>query len=349
MSFAEFRDVFRAEAVDLVKSKQAAKIKVADEARRIQEQERIADEYKWMAEQTEKEKLSEEVRLAEEGEYDDEEDDFFDDDEEDVLDDEDFLAAVELAQEGLEGKIVGVDEIIADSNSKAEWDAAGTFARELQYDDDDDDIDAVSDAFEGLDLEALGKAARDAVQSFENDMKEIDDAKDSQRQEWADTMVSQDKLSTATNWSTLTVAQLKEELKARGLQASGKKADLIAILERDDADRLGDDIDGEIAVEGGAEEDGLEFDELDMEELGRQARAAVQMFQAGNSDFDDEPTEEMLAELESEMASNGELLGEPQVDFSSMTVAELKEECRNRGLKVSGKKVELIERLESAA
>jgi hypothetical protein len=73
------------------------------------------------------------------------------------------------------------------------------------------------------------------------------------------------------------------------------------------------------------------------------------MFQSGPIDFDEEPTEEMLAELESEMAINGDFLDLPQAatDFSSMTVAELKEECKNRGLKVSGKKAELIERLQS--
>ena len=34
-----------------------------------------------------------------------------------------------------------------------------------------------------------------------------------------------------TNWESLTVAQLKEECKSRGLSVGGKKADLVARLE----------------------------------------------------------------------------------------------------------------------
>lgn len=58
----------------------------------------------------------------------------------------------------------------------------------------------------------------------------------------------------------------------------------------------------------------------------------------------DEPTEEMLAEIEDEINT----LTVDSVDYASLTVAELKEECRLKGLKVSGRKAELIERLESA-
>ena len=36
------------------------------------------------------------------------------------------------------------------------------------------------------------------------------------------------------------------------------------------------------------------------------------------------------------------------VDFSKMKVAELKEECEKRGLESSGKKVELVSRLQAA-
>jgi hypothetical protein len=51
------------------------------------------------------------------------------------------------------------------------------------------------------------------------------------------------------------------------------------------------------------------------------------------------------------MAINGEFLEEPKpsIDISKMTVTQLKEACRNRGLKVGGKKSELIERLENSS
>ena len=59
------------------------------------------------------------------------------------------------------------------------------------------------------------------------------------------------------------------------------------------------------------------------------------------------PSEEVIEDVEEEVkeapapqTSNG--------DYSKMTVAELKEELRSKGLKVSGKKAELIERLESS-
>ena len=38
------------------------------------------------------------------------------------------------------------------------------------------------------------------------------------------------------DWSKLTVMQLKAELKARGLKRTGRKAELIVLLERDDDD-----------------------------------------------------------------------------------------------------------------
>ena len=44
-----------------------------------------------------------------------------------------------------------------------------------------------------------------------------------------------------TDWSKLTVMQLKAELKARGLKRTGRKAELIVLLERDDNDDDDDD------------------------------------------------------------------------------------------------------------
>lgn len=40
--------------------------------------------------------------------------------------------------------------------------------------------------------------------------------------------------------------------------------------------------------------------------------------------------------------------GGDAVDFSKMKVAELKEECEKRGLESSGKKAELVSRLQAA-
>lgn len=177
----------------------------------------------------------------------------------------------------------------------------------------------------------------------------------------------------SNDWSSFTVAGLKVELKNRGLKTSGRKAELISLLEESDTELLGNNINGNADStvvddeendptlwEGSGanipELDGEEdiddvLEDFDIEELGRQARAAVEVFQQSrNVDFDEEPTEEMLTQLENEMAIDGEFLDEDNdkvIDISKMTVKELKVECKNRGLKVSGRKADLIERLKT--
>jgi hypothetical protein len=204
-------------------------------------------------------------------------------------------------------------------------------------------------------MEALGKAARAAVESFEEEMKVTEDAKLKRRQRWADEVEEEEveeEEEAVNDWSTLTIAELRTELKRRGLKSSGSKTELVDRLQEDDiAGEEGEMDDMELSSNDEDDDPDEDFDisDFDVEELGRQARAAVRMFQSGPADFDEEPTEEMLAQLENEMAFNGEFLDEPTsgTNFSSMTVAELKEECRNRGLKVGGKKSDLIERLQS--
>ncbi|KAG7345032.1 SAP domain containing protein [Nitzschia inconspicua] len=268
----------------------------------------------------------------------------------DEMDENDFLAAVELAQEGLEGKIVGIEDAIADNTAKAVWDAAGSLARELQQnddfdDEDDSDIFFDSNTFKRLVLEALGKAAREAVEMFDG----IDEPDAEESSSWEETLESDQ------DWSSMSVNDLRLELRNRGLPITGNKREMIDRLQEDD-DQL-----ATAKVEIGDNDDFYDSDDdddddivnidlanFDIEELGRQAREAVQMFQSGANDFDDEePTAEMLAELENEMGINGDLIRGASEDFSEMTVAQLKEECRNRGLKVSGKKAELIERLQA--
>ena len=410
----------------------------AEEMARIEEEERIAEEARVVAEVEEMAAIAEDVRqkadAEEKGRIEELEDDV-------MFDDDEFMAAVEMAQEGIEGKIVGVNDIITPDNSaKAEWDAAGELASELRQDldiDSDtdtdlDDEDGDEDIYElgDIDLESLAQAAREAVESYENSAKEVEDAALEQKQQWTDSMVDEDDddddfeesddLFSATNlddlaraareaveafddnnkisedksdleedlvvapvmknWSSFKVAELKEELKKRGFTAKGKKADLVSLLEEhdlelsgeikgddaelfeaingyEDSTALGEGDNAELfqninEIEYGEEDDAdPELENFDIEELGRQARAAVEMFESRGSDFDEEPTEEMLAQLENEMTINGEFLKEANeevVDIAKMTVAELKEECRKRKLKVGGKKSDLIERLSAA-
>ena len=428
-----------AEVEEMTRIEEEARVVAeAEEMARIEEEERIAEEARVVAEVEEMAAIAEDVRqkadAEEKGRIEELEDDV-------MFDDDEFMAAVEMAQEGIEGKIVGVNDIITPDNSaKAEWDAAGELASELRQDldiDSDtdtdlDDEDGDEDIYElgDIDLESLAQAAREAVESYENSAKEVKDAALEQKQQWTDSMVDEDDddddfeesddLFSATNlddlaraareaveafddnnkisedksdleedlvvapvmknWSSFKVAELKEELKKRGFTAKGKKADLVSLLEEhdlelsgeikgddaelfeaingyEDSTALGEGDNAELfqninEIEYGEEDDAdPELENFDIEELGRQARAAVEMFESRGSDFDEEPTEEMLAQLENEMTINGEFLKEANeevVDIAKMTVVELKEECRKRKLKVGGKKSDLIERLSAA-
>ena len=269
-----------------------------------------------------------------------------------LFDDDQFMDAIELAQEGMEGKIVGVDDIISDSSTKADWDAAGVLAKELGQDmdgtSDTDGTDEEEDyEFEDVDLEALGRAAREAVEAFEIDVEQAEEAVLDERQQWADSVIEEDE--EYKDWSSFKVVELREELKKRGLKTSGKKADLVSLLESSDLE-----IAERQAERQDEDEEMDDMQDIDLEALGRQAREAVEMFQTTGGDFDEEPTAEMLAELESELAMEGGFLEDPDsetnsdTNFSEMTVAMLKDECRSRGLKVGGKKAELIERLENS-
>ena len=108
----------------------------------------------------------------------------------------------------------------------------------------------------------------------------------------------------------------------------------------------------------------MEIDSLTTEEedaLGKAAREAVRKYeeemamkksekQAVRSSWDDEmvgtPSMTGAFQVEAEDAPSGPAA---TVDYSKMTVAKLKDELRSRGLKVSGKKAELIERLQDAS
>mmetsp|Transcript_943 Transcript_943/g.2343 ORF Transcript_943/g.2343 Transcript_943/m.2343 type:complete len:205 (+) Transcript_943:1971-2585(+) len=188
--------------------------------------------------------------------------------------------------------------------------------------------------FPGGNLDELARAAREAVEASSNDqILDVDDP-------------------IVSDYSALKVVELKAELKKRGLKTTGKKADLVSLLESDDISNYGtsegedDSSDDDVNI---GDDETINLKDFDIEELGRQAR---EMIQLAGGDFDEEPTEEMLAELESEMAINGSFYEEPKatpaVDITKMTVAQLKDECRNRGLKVGGRKAELIERLENS-
>jgi hypothetical protein len=444
------------------------------------------------------EEAEEEVMLQEATEVESPEEEGGEDDEAADEMDGEWAMTLEMAQQGIDGKIVGMDEVINDDGAKADWDAAGILAKALgqagseeqfieegaeeeevftisdeEFEDGEEDASTSSDSdmedadawFPEGDLEDVARAAREAVArmddknvddeedastSSDSDMEDadawlpegdlediaraareavarmddqnVDDEEDASTSSdsdmaAADAMLPEGDLediaraareavamlddknkedeivmdetdertiSFMRDWSKLTVAKLREELRVRGLKAYGKKSNLVAALGKYDAEAFPDSVAGGRGEDSSSSDsDGeLDFDDVALAELGRQARAAVQAYddldddnadeveddKEESDDIDtkdlfaaldlqslgedsraavdtqpvDEPSDDVLQELEDE------LLLESSKDFSSMTVIELKDELRSKGLKIGGKKAELIERLQSA-
>ena len=265
-------------------------------------------------------------------------------------------------------------------------------------------------------MEALAAAARAAVELTRNeydlsddDLDITDEDEDVDFEEFEDLVAAArravDEMQTkelTSNWSKFTVAELREALRDRGLPTTGKKADLVALLEESDLDLQKDaeDDDEGVPLDFFASADGMftnDDDDLDAES----DDGEILLFDS--DDDSDEETIELelpdwsiytLAQLRAELKSRNlpttgkksdlvtrleeddfeAILGnvephdfevdldgddtyngdyeeetETQKDFTTMTVAELKEELKSRGLRVSGKKQELIDRLTSAS
>ena len=502
---------------------EAEKERLAEVAR-LEEEEQLRQELLAAQEQVQ---LEEERQKEPEEIVDDDDDDF----------DQELTDAIALAQEGLEGKIVGLEEAITNESKKREWDAAGALAQELQdgrttefddevpeisqedttgedyayeyFDDETDEtVEIVDDADEdepakneaeeedyeyvfddedGQDMEAVARAAREAVTKSEEQAEAATNTKQDQRDEWDNAMVLdeddddddiedvdpdldgllpdgdmdeiaraareavarsgggiddlrtssesiaalgddvvdelddddgvddhgaareaiaalgdeieeldddeegfeffEDEITTSgqqgsqaiplRDWSALTVAKLREELKLRGLKTYGKKAELVQLLVDYDAEQMNDGKDKSEEEDEDSDDDlPVEFAAADLAELGRQARAAVDAYgdEEEEADSDDdwlnefneivnlqnlgeqaraavdaaEPSDEVLAQLEMEEPLLFDDVVPETKNYESMTVSELKDELRGKGLRVSGRKAELIERLKSA-
>jgi len=228
--------------------------------------------------------------------------------------------------------------------------------------------------------ETLGAAARGAVNAFES----AEEGWDEPSASFADGSVSnpfkvgvEDTGDTVTDWSKFKVVDLKAELKSRGLPTTGKKADLVAALTKADLELTlnmfnggggGDDDDDEIDYDEVAKrliEETNTLDDIEepsVEELAEMAKEAAELYNSDdmsdeNIDFDSlfDGIFDDMDDAKIPFADTGvieEAVGEDnrsppaeEKDYRSMTIAELKDELRNRGLKLGGKKAELIERL----
>ena len=128
------------------------------------------------------------------------------------------------------------------------------------------------------------------------------------------------KKSKADGFSAMTVLELKELLREKGLTVSGKKADLVKRLE--EFEEEGEEEEGE--EEEGEEEEGEE--------------------EEGEEEESEEESEEEGEESEEESEEEADDV----VDYTVMTVAELKELLKSKKLSTSGKKADLVKRLEEA-
>ena len=133
--------------------------------------------------------------------------------------------------------------------------------------------------------------------------------------------------SGTTDWSKLTVVLLKEELRSRDLRVSGNKAELVARLqEYENEHAKTDDAESLLENEGISIQSSIDLDISDeMKAL-----------------------EQHQEQLDTVMRNEGyDEIDHYKADYGEMTVMQLKDELRKLGLRVSGRKAELITRLES--
>jgi SAP domain len=275
----------------------------------------------------------------------------------DSYDDEDDFDLFELDMDRDFADVNSAEDVDVDDDTDLDFFDSGA---SLVVDNDEFGLDSVDDPSENSsfdkagfdDIEELASAAREAVALFE--------ASNSLPSAGSTTSISSLPQTSLRDWSKLTISQLRGEAKTRGLSTLGSKIELIAELEAFDLEemnknRFNDDSD---EIDESLDDFDFNFDELDLESLGKAAREAVLLFEN-----DDEPSDEALWAIENEIDQEGPIslsaedlnLTEeplpaaiPTIDYASMAVSQLKEELNRRGLRVTGKKLELIARLQAS-
>jgi hypothetical protein len=185
----------------------------------------------------------------------------------------------------------------------------------------------------------VSKEEREEVDKFIIEAKSIVDEADAAIA-LADSALAMDPEDVFIDWSEITITGLKNELKVHGLEASGKKTDLIARLTsyllEVDPEKENENIAvsvpyNEAAKVASDSSDKMTFSDDDAAVKSKQVSLATAKSKA-------DP-------VKVEVATNTQH-NSPE-DFKSKSVAELKVELRCKGLRVGGKKSELIQRLLS--
>lgn len=124
-------------------------------------------------------------------------------------------------------------------------------------------------------------------------------------------------LDDQVDWSSKTVIQLKQELESRGLSTRGKKAELI--------DRLTE------TTSVGKKDEGVQEETI----------KAESDTTSNHERLDEETSNDESSEGDTKVPTE-------QVNWSSRTVIQLKQELESLGLSTRGKKVELVDRISAA-
>ena len=236
-----------------------------------------------------------------------------DDSDDDAFSEEDWQASVQMAQQSMSEKISGmtidfddipktVDEKI-DNKDKFDRESAEQVATLLNDTPPLKTTDS-SSTDSDIDMEALAKAARDAVEMFEQKFETERQDTQRQREQWTtqqlsvsdsvdstrvqDVAVPQSLADMEVKWNKMTLSELKNELGSRGLSTSGTKAKLVSRL----------------------------VDQQSLTTMEKEGKGTVQS-DASTSDHG-------------------------LRDWTTLKVAELKAELNRRGLPTIGKKADLV-------
>lgn len=153
------------------------------------------------------------------------------DDEEEYIDVEEWDAMIKIAEE------LDSEEV----EHREDWNAARELAKDLAIDNVKNKKGPIDYNNSNLDekerMELIGKAARSAVEKFENNRtkREMTDGIFQQKLTEAGitntaNKVRAEQIDEELDYSRMTVVQLKDLLRSRGLKVSGKKAELIERL-----------------------------------------------------------------------------------------------------------------------
>lgn len=261
------------------------------------------------------------------------------------ISDDEWDASIRLAQKGLEGTIVGIDEAVADMSEKANWEAAKRLAQVLYQQDDEHEEVNVED--EESDMEALGRAAREAVQLFEEQKKKEQDEMKLQRKKWENDMVIPDPLGTGIDLESSVAEDRNFEAIARAARAAVEIFDAqqtetngISGVDKSQEPHESKPADDDFVSEVSEDENDFTTSDEDLEYIARAARAAVEVFTAQQRNMEGKFDEDDSSEDRFQPSST---TSKPVVrDWSALSFTQLKDELKMRGLSTKGKKSDLI-------